>query len=110
MAQIIWSGPALRDLDEIADYIALDKISAAAKFVQKTLLAVKRLEDFPESGRKPPEIEDLDFRELIVKPCRIFYQIKNNDEVHILYIMRSERELRKYMLSDRTEYQIMDEE
>ena len=103
MAQVIWSGPALRDLDEIADYIALDKVSAAEKLVKNVFLAVKRLENFPKSGRKPPELDALDFRELLVGPCRIFYQIKNVDEVHILYIMRSERDLRKYMLTDRTD-------
>jgi len=35
MAQIIWTEPALSDLDAIAEYIALDKPSAAMKLVQK---------------------------------------------------------------------------
>ncbi len=35
MAQIIWTEPALLDLNEIAEYIAIDKPSAAIRLVQK---------------------------------------------------------------------------
>lgn len=35
MAQVIWTEPALQDLNEIVEYIALDKINAANKLVQK---------------------------------------------------------------------------
>jgi len=37
MAQIIWTEPALQDLNNIAEYIALDKVSAAKRLVQKVL-------------------------------------------------------------------------
>ncbi len=35
MAKVVWTEPALQDLDEIAEYIALDKLSAAKKLVEK---------------------------------------------------------------------------
>jgi len=35
MAQVIWTEPALSDLNEIADYIALDKFSAAQRLIQQ---------------------------------------------------------------------------
>ena len=35
MARIIWTEPALQDLDEIADYISLDKPNAARRLVQR---------------------------------------------------------------------------
>ena len=35
MAQIIWTEPALNDLDTIADYIALDDPQAARNLVRK---------------------------------------------------------------------------
>ena len=38
MAQIIWTEPVLHDLSEIAGYIAIDKVSAAKKLVQKKFL------------------------------------------------------------------------
>ncbi len=100
MAQVIWTEPALQDLNEIAEYIALDKISAANKLVQKVFLSTERLEQFPKSGRKPPELNNSRYLEIIVNPCRIFYRIEK-EKIHILYVMRSERKLRNYLLAER---------
>ena len=100
MAQVIWTEPALSDLDAIAEYIALDKPSAAVNLVQKVFSSTDRLEQFPESGRKPPEFKKSRYLEIIVNPCRIFYRIEG-DKVYILYVMRSERKLRKYLLNAR---------
>ncbi len=97
MAQIIWTEPALRDLEEIAEYIALDKRNAASRLVQKIFSKIERLEKFPQSGRKPPELKKSRYREIIVDPCRIFYRIEK-EKVYILYVMRSERQLRKYLI------------
>ena len=100
MAQIIWTEPALSDLNAIAEYIALDKPSAAINLVQKVFSSTERLEQFPESGRKPPEFKKSKYLEIIVNPCRIFYRIEG-DKIYILYVMRSERKLRKYLLNAR---------
>ncbi|MFB1001402.1 MAG: type II toxin-antitoxin system RelE/ParE family toxin [Pseudomonadales bacterium] len=100
MAQVIWTEPALIDLDEVAEYIALDKPSAAKKLVEDIFLRVELLHQSPNSGRKPPELERLRYREVIVGPCRIFYRFTNK-KVYILYVMRSERELRNYILTER---------
>jgi len=101
MAQIIWTEPALLDLNEIAEYITLDKPNAASRLVQTVFSKTERLEEFPESGRNPPELKKSRYEELIVGPCRIFYRIEKN-KVYILCVMRSERKLRKYLLSERS--------
>lgn len=101
MAQIIWTEPALLDLNEIAEYIALDNNGAASHLVQKVFAKTERLEAFSELGRKPPELKKTRYKEIIVNPCRIFYRIER-DKVYILYVMRSERKLRKYLLSARS--------
>jgi len=102
MAQIIWTDPALSDLDDIADYIALDNFSAAQRFVRRVFSDVERLEQFPESGRIPPELMDSLYREVVVEPCRVFYRYdKSNSELYILHVMRSERQLRKYLINER---------
>lgn len=100
MAQIVWTEPALQDLNEIAEFIALDKISAANKLVQKVFSKTERLERFPKSGRKTPELENSRYLELIVNPCRIFYRVEK-DKLYILYVMCSERSLRNFILDDR---------
>ncbi|HEB86813.1 MAG TPA: type II toxin-antitoxin system RelE/ParE family toxin [Gammaproteobacteria bacterium] len=100
MAQIIWTEPALSDLNEIAEYVALDNIAAAQDLVEEVFAKVERLEQFPKSGRVPPELKGSRYREVIVGPCRIFYRI-NKDKVYILYVMRGERQLRKYLIEER---------
>ncbi len=100
MAQVIWTEPALSDLNAIAEYIALDKPSAAINLVQKVFSSTGQLEEFPELGRKPPEFKKSRYLEIIVNPCRIFYRIEG-DKLYILYVMRSERKLRKFLLNAR---------
>ena len=84
----------------MAEYIALDKISEAKKLVRRVFSRVGLLSDSSEFGRVPPELGNKSYREVIVEPCRIFYRLIN-DEVVILYVMRSERNLRKYILEER---------
>ena len=94
---MIWTEPALLDLDEIAEYIGLDDSVAASRYVQKVFDRVERLEAHPKSGKRPPELARTPYREVVVAPCRIFYRIER-DAVYILYVMRSERLLRSYLL------------
>ncbi|MFN3239729.1 MAG: type II toxin-antitoxin system RelE/ParE family toxin [Pseudomonadales bacterium] len=100
MARLVWAEPALDDLNEIAEYIALDDPSAAKSLVQKVFESVTRLREFPESGRRPPELRRSRYREIVVGPCRIFYRA-DEKSVTILYVMRSERHLRNFLLQDR---------
>lgn len=102
MAQVIWTEPALHDLQNIAEYIALDKVNAAKHLVQKVFSRIDRLEQFPKSGRKPPELGKTRYLEIVVNPCRIFYRISQNT-VYILYVMRSERKFRQYLLDERAD-------
>ena len=97
MAEIIWTTPAIDDLNDIAEYIALSNLLSAKKLVKKVFEKVDRLEAFPESGKKPIELSDLNYREVVVNPCRIFYKIENKS-VYILHVMKQERDLRKFLL------------
>ena len=97
MAEIIWTNPALEDLNDIAEYIALSNLLSAKNLVKKVFEKVDRLEEFPESGKKPLELNNLNYREVVVNPCRIFYKIENGN-VFILHVMRQERDLRKFLL------------
>lgn len=97
MAEIIWTEPALQELEAIAEYIALDNPAAASHLVREIFAKAERLEDFPQSGRIPPELPESVYRELVIPPCRIFYR-DEEQRVLILYVMREERQLRAYML------------
>jgi len=100
MAHLIWTEPALADLNEIAQYIALENPTAASLLVQQVFSAVERLEQHPASGKFPVELEGRRYREVVSGPCRIFYR-HSQGRVLILYIMRSERLLRNFLLADR---------
>ncbi len=100
MAQIVWTGPALSDLNAIAEYIALDHEQAAQELVSRVFTSVERLEQFPDSGRVPPELAGLRYREIIIRPCRVFYR-HTKAKVYIVHVMRSENQLRKFLLDNR---------
>jgi plasmid stabilization system protein ParE len=100
MAKVIWTEPALSDLDAIADYIALDKPSAARELVRRVFAHVEQLATHPLSGAKPPELRGWRYRQIIEPPCRVFYR-QDAGRVLILYVMRSERRLRPHLLTAR---------
>ena len=90
MAEIVWTEPALADLDAIADYIALDNPEAAKHLVQRVFRHVEQLADHPKSGSKPPELMGWRYRQIIEPPCRVFYR-HHESRVYILYVMRAEK-------------------
>ena len=100
MAEIVWSEPALGDLDAIADYIALESPLAASALVTRVLGHIEQLADHPESGSKPRELGRSRYRQIMEPPCRIFYRYDGH-KVFILYVMRSERLLRRGRLASR---------
>ena len=102
MAEIIWTEPSLNDLDDIADYIALDKPNAASRFVGKVFDSIDRLADHPLSGKQVEELPDSPYREIVVPPCRIFYRPDKN-AVYILHVMRGERLLLNFLLEERNQ-------
>ena len=59
-------------------YIRKDKPSAAVSFRNRAEKILRRLEDFPESGRIIPEFPELPYREVAISPYRFFYRTKNN--------------------------------
>jgi addiction module RelE/StbE family toxin len=100
MAQVIWTDPALNDLDAIADYIAIENPVAAAELVRKVFEHVEQLEAHPESGSRPPELKRSRYRQIVEPPCRIFYRY-DGETVLVLFVMRSEQLLRKRILKSR---------
>lgn len=93
MAQIIWTEPALDDLEVIATYIALDKPVAAKRLVQRVIMRVEQLALFPASGGKPRELSGTPYRQSLISPLRVFYRV-SGEQILIIYVMRGERQFR----------------
>lgn len=99
MAEVVWTEPALADLDAIADYIAIESQRAASALVQRIFAHVEQLAAHPESGSRPQEFgKGTRYRQIVEPPCRIFYRV-DGERVLILHVMRSERKLRATRLS-----------
>ena len=97
MAEIVWTEPALIDLDNIVEYIAVSNLVAAKKLVKEVFAKVDMLEEYLKSGKSVPELPSLNYRELYVKPCRIFYKFEDK-KAFILHVMRHEQDLRRFLL------------
>lgn len=100
MAEVIWTEPALSDLDAIADYIALDNPAAAKQLVQKVFRHVDQLADHPKSGSKPAELNVWRYRQIVEPPCRVFYRHERS-QVFILHVMRGEQQLKRRLRAAR---------
>lgn len=101
MAEIVWTEPALSDLDAVADYIALEDPVAASELVKRVLAHVEQLAEHPESGSRSAELGRSRYRQIIEPPCRVFYRY-DGETVFVLYVMRTECLLRKAQLVSRT--------
>jgi len=89
--KIIWSPLAQERLSDIADYIAQDKPGAALNWVKSVFDEVENLAIFPDSGRIVPELENEQYKELIIGNYRVIYKIT---EKHIqILTIRSFKQL-----------------
>ena len=79
--ELTWSPAARLDLKEIFAYIAEDDPIAGQEFIRSLFRAVERLPVFPESGRVVPEFKDATIREIIHRPCRVVYRIKDGQKL-----------------------------
>ena len=103
MAEVVWTEPAVADLDAVADYIALDNPDAARALVARVFTHVGQLASQPESGSHPRELGSRSrYRQIVESPCRVFYRYEATTEwVFILHVMRGEMLLRRGRLAGR---------
>ena len=90
--KIVWSPLALRRANEIADYIAADNPAAARQWLLDLFGAVKRLENFPRSGRVVPEAKRENIREIFHGKYRVIYRVKAKS-VAILTVRHGRQQL-----------------
>jgi len=75
--RVLFTPTGRRQFLEAVAYIYRDNPSASLSFRNKAEKTLSRLTKFPESGRLIPEFSDLPFREVIVRPYRFFYKVKD---------------------------------
>jgi len=97
MAKVIWSEPALSQLEEILEYIALDKPQVAAQVAHEIFETTDLFENFQRLGRRVPELPSSLYRQLWIRPCVIYYRV-SEDSIIILHVRRGEHPLDKQLL------------
>ncbi len=71
----------MQDVEAIAEYIARDSAAYAAIVVRTIVNQTKILSRFPHCGRKVPEFDDDDIRELLAYSYRIIYSVQETEVV-----------------------------
>ena len=81
--KVHWTDTAEDHLDAIYAYIAHDSPEYAKRTVDRLTQCSQQIADFPLSGRRVPEYEIDQIREVIEGPYRIIYYIKP-DQIDVL--------------------------
>jgi len=92
--RVEWSDIAFKDVQAIRDFIANDAPYYASQFIDRLMSSVDKLEEFPEIGRRVPEVDDNNIRELIFHSYRIIYQVNIEEElVLIVTVVHGSRDI-----------------
>lgn len=74
--KIFWSPLAVARLEYIYVFISKENASAAQKLINKIFKRVESLSKYPERGRKVPEANRKEIREVFEDEYRIIYRVE----------------------------------
>ena len=74
--RVLWSLRAEAQLVEIEDYIAADDPDAAQRWIERLRDRMRRAARVPRAGRKVPELDRDEIREVFVERYRIVCRIE----------------------------------
>ena len=90
--KVHWTDTAEGHLDAIYAYISLDSMEYAMRMVDRITRRSQQIADFPFSGRKVPEYDIDQIREIIEGPYRIIYHIKP-DQIDVVAVIHGARDV-----------------
>lgn len=88
--KVFWTEKASKQLDQIFEYIASDSTLYAHRTVGNIIQEAESIMSQPRKGRKVPEYEHEDIREVFHHPYRIIYLLKDG-AIEILSIIHEAR-------------------
>jgi addiction module RelE/StbE family toxin len=94
MVTINWTDQAIADLTNIAEFIRKDSEKYARHTILKIRERVKQLKKYPNSGRRVPESDQSDIRELIFGHYRIIYKVFVTNRIDIIAVHHAARDLK----------------
>jgi addiction module RelE/StbE family toxin len=84
--KVFWTLNAINHLTNIYEYIALNSPTYGRRIVDRITRRSEQISSQSLSGRKVPEYEAEDIRELIENPYRIIYRVKQ-DQIDVLAVI-----------------------
>ena len=96
--KVHWTDRAKWRLRLINDHIAKEDPEAAKAVIQRLLKRSRQIGEHPYTGRQTPEYQRDDIRELLERPYRIIYCIKDT-QIDVIAVMH----YRQLLPSDRKE-------
>lgn len=87
---IVWSNEAIDDILAIAEFIGKDSPFYARMVTQKIMSIAESASQFPQAGRKVPELNNPQIREKFVYSYRIIYEVKTS-VIEILAVVHGKR-------------------
>jgi toxin ParE1/3/4 len=90
MSRVRWSPRSRRDLLEIGRFIGRDDPVAARRWVEQLRERARAAAAVPLAGRKTPEFDREDIREVLVRTYRIIYRVREG-EIQVLTVLEGRR-------------------
>jgi len=94
--KVVWTDPAVEDLESIIQFIARDSAAYAATLAQAFCDAGDSLADFGDRGHRVRDRQLADFRELLVGRYRLVYRAEQ-ERVLIVGVFHGSRQIRKLL-------------
>lgn len=86
MVKVVWTDSAIKDLDDIGEYISKDSVRYAEITVLKLFESVNILENNPRIGVIVQEFDNENIRQIIEGSYRIVYYIIDDYRIDILTV------------------------
>ena len=91
---IVWSDPAVEDLEAAVEFIAKDSDAYARSLAQLAVDAAESLRSFSNRGHRLPDRKLSKYRELIIGSYRLVYLVEK-ERVLIVAVLHGHRALRR---------------
>ncbi|WP_375769502.1 type II toxin-antitoxin system RelE/ParE family toxin [Archangium gephyra] len=90
--RVRWTHRSIEDLLAIGRYIAEDDPRAARQWVERLRQRATEAAATPKAGRRVPEVERENIREVLLRSYRIVYRVLR-DEIEVLTVFEGHRRL-----------------
>ena len=88
--RVVWTNRAFDHLLQLHEQFRLTSEVYAERMVDRLISRSEQLEAFPYSGRRVPEYDRDDVRELIERPYRLVYRVRE-DRLDVLAVVHGRR-------------------